>query len=128
MVYLISVLVIIVCVLLILIVLIQNPKGGLDSAFSTNNQVMGVRKTTDFLEKATWTMGIALVVLSIASASFTSSRNAINTDEEGGEQSKMIEQIDEQALPTAPVANGVPLPANNAPAAVTPQPEEEEEK
>ena len=65
MIYLISVLVIIVCVLLVLIVLIQNPKGGLDSAFSTNNQVMGVRKTTDFLEKATWTMGIALVVLTL---------------------------------------------------------------
>ena len=77
MVYLISVLVIIVCVLLVLIVLIQNPKGGLDSAFSTNNQVMGVRKTTDFLEKATWTMGIALVVLSIASASFTTGFNCI---------------------------------------------------
>src|SRR5665811_304260 len=96
--YLISVLVIIVCVLLVLIVLIQNPKGGLDSAFSTNNQVMGVRKTTDFLEKATWTMGIALVVLSIASSAFNSS--TATKDGEEGAQSKMIEQIDEKALPT----------------------------
>lgn len=110
MVYLISVLVIIVCVLLVLIVLIQNPKGGLDSAFSTNNQVMGVRKTTDFLEKATWTMGIALVVLSIASSAYTSSANA-PTDDEGGAQSKMMEQIDETALPSAPINNGVPLPS-----------------
>ena len=115
MVYLISVLVIIVCVLLVLIVLIQNPKGGLDSAFSTNNQVMGVRKTTDFLEKATWTMGIALVVLSIASASFTTGSGVATTDE-GGAQSKMMEQIDETTLPAAPVANGIPLPANDAPA------------
>ncbi|MEJ6737174.1 MAG: preprotein translocase subunit SecG [Flavobacteriales bacterium] len=114
MVYLISVLVIIVCVLLVLIVLIQNPKGGLDSAFSTNNQVMGVRKTTDFLEKATWTMGIALVVLSIASASFTTGSSVAASDE-GVEQSKMMDQIDETALPSAPVANGVPLPANNTP-------------
>ena len=114
MVYLISVLVIIVCVLLVLIVLIQNPKGGLDSAFSTNNQVMGVRKTTDFLEKATWTMGIALVVLSIASASFTTGSSVVTSDE-GEDQSKMMEQIDETALPSAPVANGVPLPANNTP-------------
>lgn len=112
---LITILVIIVCILLILIVLIQNPKGGLDSAFSTNNQVMGVRKTTDFLEKATWTMGIALVVLSVASASFTSSSTVV-TDDEGATQSKMMEQIDEKTLPSAPVANGVPLPANNAPA------------
>jgi len=114
MVYLISVLVIIVCVLLVLIVLIQNPKGGLDSAFSTNNQVMGVRKTTDFLEKATWTMGIALVVLSIASASFTTGSSVVTSDE-GEDQSKMMEQIDETALPSAPVANGVPLPVNNTP-------------
>ena len=112
MVYLISVLVIIVCVLLVLIVLIQNPKGGLDSAFSTNNQVMGVRKTTDFLEKATWTMGIALVVLSIASASFTSESGVSTTADES--TSKMMEQIDETTLPTMPTANGVPLPANNA--------------
>lgn len=124
MVYLISVLVIIVCVLLVLIVLIQNPKGGLDSAFSTNNQVMGVRKTTDFLEKATWTMGIALVVLSIASASFTSGSSA-PTSEEGGAQSKMMEQIDEKTLPAAPVANGVPLPENNTPATEEPADETE---
>jgi len=110
----ITILVIIVCILLVLIVLIQNPKGGLDSAFSTNNQVMGVRKTTDFLEKATWTMGIALVVLSIASASFTTSSGVATTDE-GGAQSKMMEQIDETTLPAAPVANGVPLPASSTP-------------
>jgi preprotein translocase subunit SecG len=114
MVYLISVLVIIVCVLLILIVLIQNPKGGLDSAFSTNNQVMGVRKTTDFLEKATWTMGIALVVLSIASSAFNNP--TVSTDDDEGGQSKMMEQIDEKALPTAPIDNGVPIPAGAAPA------------
>jgi preprotein translocase subunit SecG len=113
MVYLISVLVIIVCVLLVLIVLVQNPKGGLDSAFSTNNQVMGVRKTTDFLEKATWTMGIALVVLSIASSAFNNPNVA--TDDEEGTQSKMIEQIDEKALPTAPIDNGIPLPAGTNP-------------
>ena len=119
MIYLISVLVIIVCVLLILIVLIQNPKGGLTAAFSTNNQVMGVRKTTDFLEKATWTMGIALVVLSIASSAFNSTATT-TTDDETGAQSKMTEQIDAKALPSAPINNGVPLPDNG-----TPTPKEE---
>ncbi len=114
MIYLISVLVIVVCALLILIVLIQNPKGGLDSAFSTNNQVMGVRKTTDFLEKATWTMGIALVVLSIASSAFNNPLAANESDGEG-RQSKMTEQIDATALPSAPINNGVPIPDNAAP-------------
>ena len=111
----ISILVIIVCVLLMLVVLIQNPKGGLDSAFSTNNQVMGVRKTTDFLEKATWTLGILLVVISVASAVVTGDATAVEGEETA--QSKMIEQIDETALPTAPVNNGVPLPASGTPAA-----------
>lgn len=63
---LISVLIIIASILLTLIVLVQNSKGGgLASNFSGSNQVMGVRKTADFLEKATWTLAISLVVLSI---------------------------------------------------------------
>tara|TARA_B100000809_G_scaffold196653_1_gene196173 strand:- start:14140 stop:14511 length:372 start_codon:yes stop_codon:yes gene_type:complete len=112
----ISILVIIVCVLLMLVVLIQNPKGGLDSAFSTNNQVMGVRKTTDFLEKATWTLGILLVVISVASAIVTGDTSVVEGENEA--QSKMTEQIDEKALPVAaPAANGIPLPANAAPVA-----------
>ncbi|WP_439183940.1 preprotein translocase subunit SecG [Carboxylicivirga taeanensis] len=60
-----SILVILVSIFLILIVLVQNSKGGgLASNFSSQNQVMGVRKTTDFLEKATWTLATALLVLS----------------------------------------------------------------
>jgi len=122
----ISILVIIVCVLLMLVVLIQNPKGGLDSAFSTNNQVMGVRKTTDFLEKATWTLGILLVVISVASAVVTGGDNAGVAQDEA--QSKMTEQIDEKSLPVAaPAANGIPLPDAGTPAAAG-QPTEEEGK
>ena len=64
----ISVLIFITCVLLILIILVQNSKGGgLASNFSSSNQYMGVRKTADFLEKTTWTLAIALLVLSMAS-------------------------------------------------------------
>jgi preprotein translocase subunit SecG len=64
--YVISVLIIIVCVLLTLIVLVQNSKGGgLASNFASSNQVMGVRKTADFLEKATWTLAVSLLVLSM---------------------------------------------------------------
>ncbi len=64
---LLTVLIIITCVLLILVVLVQNSKGGgLASGFSSSNQVMGVRKTTDFLEKLTWGLAIALFVLSIS--------------------------------------------------------------
>lgn len=63
-----SVLILITCVFLILIVLVQNSKGGgLASNFASSNQFMGVRKTADFLEKATWTLAACLLVFSLLS-------------------------------------------------------------
>ena len=57
---------IIVCVFLGLIILVQNPKGGgLTSGFSGTNNIMGVQRTGDFLEKGTWALAIALLVLSL---------------------------------------------------------------
>ncbi len=53
-----SILIFIASVFLILIVLVQNSKGGgLASGFSSSNQIMGVRKTTDFLEKSDMGIG-----------------------------------------------------------------------
>ena len=67
----ISILILIASILLILIVLIQNSKGGgLASGFSSSNQIMGVRKTTDFLEKATWSLAGTVIVLSILITAF----------------------------------------------------------
>lgn len=63
---LLSVLIIMVCILLVLIVLVQNSKGGgLAANFGASSQIMGVRRTADFLEKATWTLASILLVLSI---------------------------------------------------------------
>jgi preprotein translocase subunit SecG len=46
--------------------LVQNSKGGgLASNFAGSNQYMGVRKTADFLEKATWTLAAALLLFSL---------------------------------------------------------------
>lgn len=60
-------LIIIASVLMVIIVLIQESKGGgLSSNFSSSNQIMGVRKTTDVVEKATWGLAAAMVVFSIA--------------------------------------------------------------
>jgi len=62
----ISILILIVSVLMTLSVLVQNSKGGgLASNFSASNQFMGVRQTADFLEKATWTLAVALLVFSL---------------------------------------------------------------
>jgi len=63
-----SILIVITCVLLILIIMVQNPKGGgLSSAFGGGNQIMGARKTSDFLEKTTWVLAIILVSLALLS-------------------------------------------------------------
>ena len=67
----ITVLIVIAAVLLVFIVMIQNSKGGgLAAGFSSSNQVMGVRKTTDFLEKATWTLAGTVIVLCVLAAVF----------------------------------------------------------
>lgn len=64
-------LIVVICVLLALVILVQNPKGGgLAAGFQSAGQVGGVQRTTDFLEKATWYLGIALFVLCLVSAKF----------------------------------------------------------
>ena len=61
--------IVIAALLMIGIVLIQESKGGgLASNFSSYNQIGGVRKTTDFIEKATWGLAAFMVVISIACA------------------------------------------------------------
>ena len=63
------ILIVLAALLMIGIVLIQESKGGgLSSNFSSSNAIMGVRKTTDFVEKATWGLAIAMVVLSVLCA------------------------------------------------------------
>lgn len=60
------VLIVIAAILMIGIVLIQESKGGgLASNFSNYNQIGGVRKTTDFIEKTTWGLAAAMVIISV---------------------------------------------------------------
>ena len=74
------ILMVIAALLMCFIVLIQNSKGGgLASGFSSSNAIMGVRKTTDFLEKATWGLAIFMVVMSIATA-YVVPRSAVAKD------------------------------------------------
>lgn len=66
-----SILIVLACVLLIGAVLIQKSKGGgLASDYSQGNQYLGYKKTTDFIEKATWSLAVFICVISIL-ASFT---------------------------------------------------------
>ncbi|WP_455669447.1 preprotein translocase subunit SecG [Phocaeicola sp.] len=62
-------LIVLAALLMCFVVLIQNSKGGgLSSSFASSNKIMGVRKTTDFIEKLTWGLAIFMVVLSVATA------------------------------------------------------------
>ena len=62
-------LIILVCFLLVLVVMVQNPKGGgLSSSFGGSSQQLGgVQKTSDFLDKSTWILAIFLLVLILLS-------------------------------------------------------------
>jgi preprotein translocase subunit SecG len=69
---LIIILIILACFVLGFFVLIQNSKGGgLASNFAGSNQIMGVRKTADFLEKATWILAGVIMVLCLGVAFMT---------------------------------------------------------
>jgi preprotein translocase subunit SecG len=92
-----------VCILLILIVLVQNPKGGgLSSNFSSSNQFMGVKRTADFVEKATWGFAAALLVLSILA---TIVPRQTNVQRQSRIQDKLENTaIDPEKLPAYPTA------------------------
>jgi len=63
------IIIVILAIFLCFVVTIQNSKGGgLAAGFASSNQIMGVRKTTDILEKTTWTLIAAIAVLSIITA------------------------------------------------------------
>jgi preprotein translocase subunit SecG len=111
----ISILIVIVCILLILVVLVQNSKGGgLASSFASSNQVMGVRKTADFLEKATWTLAISLLALSLISTAYNNpTEGATNAT---GAQSVTRQKAEESGASAAPVATP------NTPPAAAPAP------
>jgi preprotein translocase subunit SecG len=100
----ISILVLIACVLVIMVVLVQNSKGGgLAANFTSAGQSMGVRKTADFLEKSTWTLAGAIVLLClVATASIPRGQS-----QESVIKSSIERAQDPTAIPTLPTS--VPL-------------------
>ncbi len=105
----ITILILIASLLMIGIVLIQKSKGGgLASNFASSNQIMGVRKTTDVVEKATWTIAVIIMVLSISTVFFMPSHRATETEQ------SLIEIPD---IPTAPAGFETQAPTDAAPAA-----------
>lgn len=96
---------IIVCILLAFLILIQEPKGGgLTSGFAGSNNIMGVQRTGDFLEKGTWVLIISLMVIVLL----------INVViPKGGEKNSEAEEIQKQinkSVPAAPMQAPSTLP------------------
>jgi len=93
-----TVLIVIAAILLILVVLIQNPKGGgIASNFSAGNNIMGVKRTTDFIEKLTWGLAIGIIVLTLSTGMFM---KPASSDEDVPE-SRAQEQLDNAPTPPA---------------------------
>jgi len=124
-----TVLAIVICLMLILIVLIQEPKGGgLSSSFGASNQIMGVKKTGDFLEQATWGLALALLVICLGMKVFSPS----SSREESAVQQQAEKSAVPAQIPSTPIGpagasrpsgttrpSGVsPAPAPSSPAAV----------
>ena len=110
------ILIIVASALLGLIVLIQNPKGGglSGNIAGFSNQFMGVKQTTDVLEKGTWILAGVIVFLCLISSLL------INRP---GNDNNMIRSINTNTGTTttpaqqAPATNTTPLPSTTTPAA-----------
>ena len=100
-----TIIIVILAILLVLLVLVQNSKGGgLASGFASGNQVLGAPKTTDVLEKASWTLAALIVALSILAAGFNKAQQSTVAEESAivEQVQHAVEELDAAALPTAP--------------------------
>lgn len=89
-----TVIIVLASILMILVVLVQKSKGGgLASGFSSSNNIMGVRKTTDVIEKLTWGLAGVVIVLSLVSGKLIIS--------EGKEKKTNVPTVQVPAAPTA---------------------------
>ena len=100
-------------ILLILAVLVQSPKSGMAANFGAANQTMGVRQTTNFLEKFTWAMVAAVVFFSVLSviALPKSSNNTVTAGAEqavAGAESITNPQVEEVNLEEGLTVEAVP--------------------
>lgn len=118
MLFLFGTILILASIILGVIILIQNPKGGgLTSSFGGfGNQLMGVKQTTDILEKGTWFFAGLIGILCITSTIFMSNSGG------GSSRDKLINEAP-VGTPMAPQNhNTVPLPSNPQPQTPAPQP------
>ena len=101
------VLILIASVLMVLAVLVQNPKSGMASNFGASNQVMGVRQTTDFLEKFTWGAAATVLVLSLVSTIFIDKSQVVSSKSEDAKNilNEAAATAETLEIPSADVVN-----------------------
>lgn len=110
----ISIIILIVAALLALVVLAQNPKGGgLAAGFTGAQQIGGVQRTADFLEKGTWTLAGTLMVLCLISAGI---QNSGSNDLDDLDATEMVAPTaDDQGQVPAEESTAPSTPAEGAP-------------
>src|SRR5690606_32975283 len=103
--YLFIALIILASVLLVFFVLIQNPKGGgLNSNFAGSNNLMGVKRTGDILEKGTWVLVVSIMVIAL----LINVTMPANVGSKSG--SGLGDQINPTSMPTTTAPNlGTPV-------------------
>ncbi len=97
MIYALTAVIAILAILMILIVLAQDSKSGALSSNFGASQLMGVKRTTDLLEKLTWGFMIGIMVLTMGSK-FLQGGEA----EQEGPSSLNVEKAKSTTLPAAP--------------------------
>jgi len=100
-------LIVIFSALLIVLILVQNPKGGglAGNVGGLSNQLMGVKQTTDVLEKGTWLFAGIIALLALVSTLFFKGIGS---------------NVDTDALKNIPTTNSAPAPAPQIPANTVP--------
>lgn len=124
----ITILIVIICVLLGLIILIQNPKGGgVNATFGgASQQIFGASRTTDVVEKTTWTLAVLLLVFSLCSAFFIDKKGIAAKREAQSNATKTVAPAElsdvekrlketnslNAPMPSGPNGGGTPPPAH----------------
>ena len=110
------------CIGLGFMVLIQNPKGGGLNANvgGLSNNFMGVKQTTDVLEKGTWIFVTVIAVLAMTSTLFLKSAGSGDSDKGLINKVNTSATAPVQAAPSQAAPNSTTAPAQNAPASAMP--------
>jgi preprotein translocase subunit SecG len=112
MMWLFLILIVIASVLLAFVVLVQNPKGGGLSGTigGFSNQLMGVKQTTDVLEKGTWLFAGLIAVLCLVSTLFIS-KTAVSSGSGNLEKLPANQPVKQQPVPAqTPPPNSTTMP------------------